>query len=144
MLAYPPMASRGLRTTLTRMLRLGCVVVASASFGCGHDDPAATVERFDKAAQAGARAQVFALLGPVTRARLESDARRAGALSGRRGVRPEELLAVGWSPRRFRSARVRELARAGEHAEVEIVGDRGEREVLSLVRVDGMWRVELP
>lgn len=112
--------------------------------GCGHDDPTATVERFDQAAQSGARAQVFALLGPTTRARLESDAKRAGELSGRRGVRPEELLAVGWTPRRFRSASVRELARAGDHAEVEVVGERGEREVLSLVRVDGQWRIELP
>jgi hypothetical protein len=62
----------------------------------------------------------------------------------RRGVGPEELLAMGWSPRRFRSESVRELARAGDHAEVEVVGDRGEREVLSLVRVDGNWRIELP
>lgn len=120
------------------------VVLVLTAIACDRDDPTSVVQRFDKAAEMGSRAQVFALLGPATRARLESDARRAGELSGRRGVAPEELLAVGWSPRRFRSASVRELARAGDHAEVEVVGEGGEREVLSLVRVDGRWRVELP
>jgi hypothetical protein len=59
-------------------------------------------------------------------------------------VRPEELLAIGWSPRRFRSATVRVLSRAGDHAEVEVLGAHGEREVLTVVKTSGAWRVELP
>ena len=121
----------------------GLLGVALAA-GCSTDDPTSAVRAFDRAAEIGARAEVFALLGPSTRARLESDARRAAELSGRRGVRPEELLAIGWSPRRFRPAELRVIVRAGDHAEVEIVGDHGEREVLSLVRSEGAWRIELP
>ncbi len=120
------------------------VVVAGLTPACGRDDPEAAVRAFDRAAAAGARTEVYALLGPATRARLVADARRAAEQSGRRGVRPEELLAIGWSPRRFRSAVVHVVGRAGEHADVEVIGERGERELLSVVRVDGAWRVELP
>lgn len=112
--------------------------------GCGGDDPLAAVEQFQRAAEQGARAEVFALLGPVTKARLEADARRAADLSGRRNVRPEELLAIGWSPRRFRAVELRLVAKAGDHAEVEADGEHGEREVLQLVRSEGRWRIELP
>ena len=112
--------------------------------GCGSDDPVEAVRAFDRAAEAGARSQVYRLLGPATHARLEADARRASELSGRRGVRPEELLAIGWSPRRFRSASVRVLVRAGDRAEVEVMGAHGEREVLTLVHAGGAWRIELP
>jgi hypothetical protein len=111
---------------------------------CAGDDPLDSVRAFDRAAEAGARADVYRLLGPATRARLEADARRAGELSGRRSVRPEELLAIGWSPRRFTSKTMRVLGRAGDHAEVEVLGAHGEREVLTLVRADGAWRIELP
>ena len=43
-----------------------------------------------------------------------------------------------------RTAELRVVARAGDHAEVEVVGERGEREALSLVRADGKWKIELP
>ena len=112
--------------------------------GCGSDDPLAAVLRFNRAAEAGARSEVFSLLGPSTRARLEADARRAADLSGRRNVRPEELLAIGWSPRRFRTVQLRVVARAGDHAEVEAEGEHGEREVLTLVKAGGSWKIELP
>lgn len=117
---------------------------ALGAAGCGEDDPAAAVRAFDRAAEAGARDEVYRLLGPQTQARLVADAHRASELSGRRGVRPEELLAIGWSPRRFRSESVRVLGRAGDHAEVEVVGAHGEKERLELVRVGGAWRIELP
>jgi hypothetical protein len=111
---------------------------------CHGEDPADAVRAFDRAAEVGARGEVYALLGPTTRARLVADAARAGELAGRRGVRPEELLAIGWSPRRFRSVDVSVVSRAGDHAEVEVRGAHGEREVLSLVREAGAWRIELP
>jgi hypothetical protein len=120
------------------MLALVC---ASA---CGRDEVVDSVRAFDRAAEVGDREGVYRALGPQTRARLEADARRAGELSGRRTVRPEELLAIGWSPRRFRSATVRVLGRAGDHAEVEVLGAHGEREVLTVVRVEDAWRIELP
>jgi hypothetical protein len=112
--------------------------------GCGGDDPLSAVEQFQRAAEAGARADVFALLGPATKARLEADAHKAADLSGRRNVRPEELLAIGWSPRRFRTVELRLLGRSDDHAEVEADGEHGEREVLQLVKSEGRWRIELP
>ena len=128
----------------TRCRVLCAIVVLRVATGCGSDDPLVAVARFNRAAEAGARSEVFSLLGPTTRARLETDARRAADLSGRRNVRPEELLAIGWSPRRFRTVQLRVLARAGDRAEVEAVGEHGEREVLTLVKASGSWKIELP
>ena len=120
------------------------LLVALALTGCGSDDPLAAVEQFQRAAEQGARAEVFSLLGPATKSRLEADARKAADLSGRRSVRPEELLAIGWSPRRFRTVELRLVAKAGDHAEVEAEGEHGERELLQLVKSEGHWRIELP
>ena len=119
-------------------------VVVSSLGACSSDDPLAAVEQFQRAAEQGARAEVFALLGPVTKARLEADAHKAADLSGRRNVRPEELLAIGWSPRRFRTVELRLRGRAGDHAEVEAEGEHGEREVLQLVKSESHWKIELP
>lgn len=125
-------------------IALGLALSAVLATSCRTDDPGEAVRAFDHAAESGARSEVYALLGPATRARLVADAQRAGEISGRRGVRPEELLAIGWSPRRFRGVDVEVVSRAGDHAEVEVKGAHGEREVLSLVREAGAWRIELP
>jgi hypothetical protein len=54
------------------------------------------------------------------------------------------MLAVGWFTPRFRPAEVRELGREGGRATVEVRGEKGEREQVACVRVEGAWRVELP
>ena len=82
--------------------------------------PAAAVRAFIEASEVGSRGEVFSLLGPASRARLEADARRAADVSGRRAIRPEELLAVGGASPRFRPDTVREVERRGDEATVEV------------------------
>ncbi len=118
------------------LLGLGC--------NAGTRSPEGAVRAFAEASSDGDREGAWRLLGPATRGKLESDARRAAELSGRRPLKPAEMLAVGWFPPRFRADDVRELARTGADATVEVRGARGERETVRCVRVDGDWRVELP
>jgi hypothetical protein len=121
---------------LAAALALGC--------GAGTGSPAGAVRALAEAGADGDRDQAWRLLGPATRARLQADAARAAEQSGRRALPASEMLAVGWFAPRFRPREVRELARAAERATVEVRGEHGELEVVSCVRVDGQWRVELP
>jgi hypothetical protein len=124
-------------------LRLALALLLTAC-GAGARSPVGVVRTLAEAAQAGERAEVYQLLGPATRAKLDADARRAAALSGRRAVPPEEMLAVGWFAPRFALDDVRELERSGERATVEVRGQKGERQRITCVRDGGQWRVELP
>jgi len=114
--------------------------------GCsaGSRSPEGAVRALAEAAADGDRALVWRLLGPDTRAKLESDARHAAELSGRRAMKPEEMLAVGWFPSKLRVDDVRELDREGNHADVEVRASDGRTERVRCVRVSGAWRVELP
>jgi hypothetical protein len=117
-------------------LLLGC--------GTGTRSPVGAVRAFAEASQAGDRAAVWRLLGPKTRARLEADAARAGALAGRRPVPPEQMLAVGWFAPRWQAEDFREESRSGDHAAVEALGAHGEKDIVECARVGGEWKVELP
>jgi hypothetical protein len=122
------------------------VAAAALALGCGAGtgSPAGVVRALAEASADGDRDQVWRLLGPATRARLEADAARAAEQSGRRALPASEMLAVGWFAPRFRPREVRELERAAGRATVEVRGEHGEREAVSCVHVDGQWRVELP
>src|SRR5207248_389687 len=85
-----------------------------AACSAGTRSPEGAVRALAEAAADGDRATAFQLLGPQTRARLESDARRAGEQTGGRALKAEELLAVGWFPPRFRAEDVREKERSGD------------------------------
>ena len=122
--------------------RVGLAVVLLA--GCARSSPLAAVKALEAAAKDGDRAEVMALLGPRTLAALTEDARVASEQAGRRRLTPAELLAVGWSAPSDELVEVREVERQGDRAQVELVGKRGARQRLEVVRVDGAWRVELP
>jgi hypothetical protein len=94
-------------------------------------------------AESGSRTEIFHLLGPATRHQLEEEARRASASSGGRSIGPEDLLAVGWGPPRYRPVEERELWRRGDEAAVEVRGASGERETVRCVREGGFWKIEL-
>jgi hypothetical protein len=126
-----------------RRIALGCVLLLAAC-SAGTRSPVGAVRALAEASTDGDRDEVWRLLGPTTRARLESDARRAAELSGRRNVAPEQMLAVGWFPPRFRVADMREVERTRERATVEVWGKDGERELVHCVRVNREWKVELP
>jgi hypothetical protein len=102
------------------------------------------VRALGEAAQAGERAEVWRLLGPKTRARLQADAQKAGALAGTRPAPAEQMLAVGWFAPRFVAEEVEEVSRSGAEAVVEVRGGHGEHETVGCTRVEGEWKVELP
>lgn len=119
------------------------IAVAVAGRGCGDRaaSPASTVRALVTAARAGDREQVFELLGPATRARLERAAARASELDGGRPHRAIDLLEVA-APTADLSAMVVRQREDGRTF-VDLVDHRGERTAIEVVRVDGAWRVEL-
>jgi hypothetical protein len=121
---------------LAALLLSGC--------GAGTRSPEGAVHALGEATREGDREAVYRLLGPATRARLTDDARRAAQLSGRREVPPDEMLAVGWFPSRFRLTDARTVERRGDHATVEVAGAHGERERVECVLIGGAWKIELP
>jgi hypothetical protein len=129
--------------TLFRAL-LGVGLFLLAACNAGTRSPIGAVRALAEAAADGDRDATWHLLGPKTREKLEVDARHAAELSGRRKLEPEQMLAVGWFPPRFRVADVRELERSRDAATVEVWGKEGQREVVSCVRVGNAWKVELP
>jgi hypothetical protein len=120
------------------------LLIVLAGCSAGTRSPVGAVRALAEAAQAGDRAEVWRLVGPATRAKLSEDAKKAGALAGRRPASPEQMLAVGWFSPKYQPDQVRELSRSGERAQVEVIGPKGEWQEVSCVRVDGQWKVELP
>jgi len=127
-------------------LALALLVGLGLGPGCsaGTRSPEGAVRAFAEAAADGDRAATWRLLGPATRRKLEAEAQHAAELSGRRAMKPEEMLAVGWFPPKVRLDEVRELSRDGARATVEVIGKNGERETIACVNEGGAWKVELP
>lgn len=124
---------------------LFCVLLGIPS-GCsdGAGRPAAAVQALGEATRSGDVDEIWKLLGPQTRRRLEAGAQRAGIQAGRRRIAARDLLAVGWSPPRFILSEVREVERNGDAAWVEVIGPQGERERVQVIREKDGWKVELP
>lgn len=124
---------------------LFCVFLGITS-GCsdGAGRPAAAVQALGEATRSGDVDELWKLLGPATRSRLEASAQRAGIQAGRRRIAARDLLAVGWSPPRFIPSEVREVERKGDVAWVEVIGPQGERQRVQVIREKDGWKVELP
>src|SRR5262245_57947204 len=120
------------------------VLVLAAGCSAGTRSPEGAVRAFAEAAADGDRPAVWKLLGPSTRKKLEDDARHAAEVSGRRAMKPEEMLAVGWFPPKLRVDDVREVTREHGRATVEVTGRNGERESVTCVNEGGAWKIELP
>jgi len=116
-----------------------------AGVGCsaGARSPEGAVRKLADASAAGDRDAVWGLLGPDTRRRLEEEAKRAAPVAGRRAIAPEELIAVGWEPPRFRLTGIRLREKRGDEAQVEVRGANGEVDRVRCVRVGDRWAVEL-
>jgi hypothetical protein len=117
-------------------------ILPACSDGAGR--PVAAVQALVEATRSGDVEEIWKLLGPQTRRRLEDGARRAGLQAGRRRITARDLLAVGWSPPRFIPAEVHEVERNGDVAWVEVTGPQGERERVQVIREKDDWKVELP
>jgi hypothetical protein len=137
---------RAIAAAASALLALA-LAVAIAGRGCRAEDetPEGAVRAFFSAVAAGDRAAVHDLLGPRTRAHLEKEAQHATELvGGSRRLEARELLGVsaaGGERSTVRDILLKE--RDGDTAIVEIVDADGERWPITVVEVDGHWRVEL-
>jgi hypothetical protein len=85
--------------------------------------------------------EAFRLLGPLARENLAERAVRASQTEGRR-TEPYELVAAGFFGLKFRPQSMKATI-VGDHATVEVTGDRGpERASVVCVREGNAWRVE--
>ncbi len=89
------------------------------------------------------RAGLYKMLGPDTQRLLQARAAKASETAGRI-IGPEEMLAVGFRPPHYIAREVVEISNAKNHAVVEVRGEHGEHDEVTLVRGGDGWRVELP
>ena len=97
-----------------------------------------------QAAKTADRDAIFELLTPATRARLDSEAKRATDLNGA-AVRytAKDLISIGASDGIAPPTDITVIEERGDRAIVEIVSPTV-RSRLELVKSDGRWRVDLP
>jgi hypothetical protein len=106
--------------------------------------PEVTVRDLVQASKAGDRDAVYELLTPATRARLDSEAKRATDLVGG-AVRytAKDLISIGAADPGAAPTDITVIEERGDRATVEIVSPAG-RARLELLQVDGRWRVDMP
>ncbi len=121
------------------------VAVAVAGRSCRVDEAGldVAVRDFVAAAKANDREMVFALLSPATRARLEVEAKRATDYVGA-AVRyqAKDLLSIG-TFEGVAPSEITVVEEQGDRAVVYVASITGKARI-ELVRVDGLWRIEVP
>lgn len=121
------------------------IAIAVLGRGCGVEVPGpdAAVHDFIQAARVGDRKAVFDLLSPDTQRHLEENAQDATAKVGA-SVRyaPLDLISIGATDDQAPPVELKVLTTYGDKAEVEIDSAAGAAR-LSLVRVDGRWRIDI-
>jgi hypothetical protein len=128
---------------------LAAMALAAAVVGrsCAVSDPGpeAAVRGMYAAANAGDRRAVFDLLTPSTQRQLTDHARRATDLIGS-SVRFSELdlISIGSGGEESLPIDLTVIERVGDRAVVEVVSAGGARSKVSLVQIDGRWRIDLP
>jgi hypothetical protein len=136
---------RVLAAACTATLAIVLAAVASGR-GCTSVDgsPDAAARAFVSAARAGDRRAAYALLGPATRQALERAAADATEkVGGSRRFEAADLLEVGVSAASWSPVGYEVTERQDARAVVVVEGPSGQRDRLTVVRVDGRWRVEL-
>lgn len=119
--------------------------VAGRSCSVAPPGPDVAVRDLVRAAKTGDRDAVYDLLSPATQAHLEAEAKHATDLVGA-AVRytAKDLISIGASQGDGTGPTdITVISQEGDHAIVEVVSAAG-RSRLSLVRVAGAWRVDLP
>jgi hypothetical protein len=128
--------------TLFAVLALG---LAAPSCAEDEDEPVTAARAFARALRSGETKALLPMLEPEVVARLEAAAERASdQVGGRRRIAAHEMLqAVGVDPL-LEIALAQTVTREGDEAQVKLVATDGREWVLSMVRVDGSWRVRVP
>ena len=132
---------RAITAVATGLTAIGLAFAVSPR-GCGGADrsPLGAVKAFEAAARAGDREQMYKLLGPTTRAKLDSAAARASRLKNKGTFGGHDMIgSVGQAA----PAQYRLTSESRDRAVVEAVFESGETRRISLVYIDGVWRIEL-
>lgn len=139
--------------TKRRIITLAASALAAVAFAaavggraCTPDDdtPEGAVRALLAAARAGDAETVHELLGPATRERLAEAARRSTELAGgTKRFTPMDLIALGKPSAETTPVSVRARVE-GDNTVVDIEDAAGQRSTVSVVRVDGLWRIEVP
>lgn len=118
--------------------------VAGRSCRVSQPGPEAAVRDMMQAAKTGDRDTVFDMLTPRTRARLEVEARRATDLVGA-SIRytAKDLVSIGSSDNIAAPTDITVLEEHDDRATVEVVSPAG-RSRMSLVKVEGRWKIDIP
>lgn len=119
------------------------VGVAGRSCAVSSPGPEAVVHDLLAAAKAQDRRAVFDMLSPSTQQRIEERARRATDLVGSSTrFQAIDLLSIG-SSEESPPTDITTVEQLGDRAVVEVVSHAG-RARLTVIKLDGRWRVELP
>jgi hypothetical protein len=127
---------------------LAAMAIAAAMAGrscrVSQPGPEAAVRDILQAAKTGDRDAVFDMLSPVTRARLDVEARRATDLVGA-SIRytAKDLVSIGSSENIAAPTDITVLEEHEDRAVVELVSPAG-RSRMQLVKIDGRWKIEIP
>ncbi len=119
--------------------------VAGRSCRVSTPGPDVAVRDMLQAAKTGDRDVVYELLGPMTRERLDIEAKLATEKVGS-AVRysAKDLINIGASDPSAAPTAITTIEEHGDYALVEVVAPSGERWRVDLARIDGAWRIELP
>jgi hypothetical protein len=135
--------ARRLVGAIVAVAAAAALAAAVAGEGCREDPAEAVVVDFVRAARAGDKAALWRLLGPATRARLEEAAARAtDTAGGGRRYAPTDVLDLGAGDENEPLPEVLLRERAGDRAIVDVLRPDG-RDAVTVVRIDGAWRIEL-
>lgn len=119
------------------------VGVAGRSCAVSSPGPEAVVHDLLAAAKAQDRRAVFDMLSPSTQQRIEERSRRATDLVGSSTrFQAIDLLSIG-SSEESPPTDITTVEQLGDRAVVEVVSQAG-RARLTVIKLDGRWRVELP
>jgi hypothetical protein len=120
------------------------VAIAVVSYRVTEPGPDDAVRDLLRAAQAGDVDLVYELLGPTTRSRLEQEAKRSTDYVGAATrYTAKDLVSIGTSDNIPPPTDITVVDKSGDRARVLVVSEAG-RAYLDLVRVDEVWRIELP
>jgi len=141
--------------TTVRRVAVAVVSVAAAvalawgavGRGCAGRDaatPEGAARAFIAASRAADKEAIWALLGPATRARLgEAAVAATERVGGARRYQPLDVLDVAVSDTTYVPTDVLARDVHGDRGLVDVLGPDGHRDVLTVVRIGGDWRVEL-
>ena len=138
---------RSTLAAVTSALAAMAVAAAVAGRSCRvtQPGPEATVRDLMRAAKTGDTDTVYELLAPATRAKLDTEAKRAtDDLGGAVRFTAKDLVSIGSASDTPPPTAITLVEETGDRARVLVVSASGDRSTIDLVRVEGLWRVDVP